>query len=70
MTRTALIASCNRALTQTRYAGPRHKELVTGLNGSGHRTWFVVTVQTATGIWIHREGFDTEAEAANWLKWA
>lgn len=47
-----------------------HKETHTGINGSGHKTWLVVTVRESDGAWLHIEHFDNEAEADSWTFWA
>ena len=46
-----------------------HKELHTGVNGSGNTVYLVVTVN-AQGQWVWIERFDSKAEAESWLKYA
>jgi hypothetical protein len=62
----------NHALTAlTALEGRRtsHKEINTGLSGSGKTVWMVCTV-CVNGSWKHVERFDNEAEARHWMKWA
>jgi hypothetical protein len=47
-----------------------HKEMTTGVSGSGKTIYHVVTVCNVTGRWIHKETFKTLAEAKSWFKWA
>jgi len=48
----------------------QNKELFEGINGSGHTTWTVATVNEPGGQWLWMERFDSKAEALNWIKWS
>jgi len=48
----------------------KHNELTTGVYGDGSTKWMVVTVDDATGRWLHVEEFRSKSEAESWKRWS
>ena len=57
------------ATTSAPWASHSIKRIYPGLNGSGNTVWLVAT-EAADGRWVAVETFDTESEAASWVRWA